>query len=137
MSRLDAGDYKSITKNRFYFNWKTERENYVYKLVFQDEILGLMSCKHHKSEKRIEIKLLAVSKENRGRNKKYDRIAGTLIGFACREAMRHYNIQGCVSLVPKTRLIKHYIESYGMINAGRQLFLEGLSMLKMLGEYEL
>lgn len=130
-------DFKSITKSRFYFDWKKERVNAIYKLVLNDEILGLMSCFHDEKGKRIEIKLLSVSKENRGRDKKYERIAGTLIGYACREAIKYYGIEGCVSLVPKTRLKYHYIEQYGMIDAGVQVFLEGESLLEMLKKYEL
>jgi len=137
VKRLDEDDYKKIVKTRFYFNWKTEKKHDVYKLVFQDEILGLMSCKHYTDEKRIEIKLLAVAKENRGKSKKYSRVAGTLIGFACREAIKYYGIEGCVSLVPKTSLKKHYSDYYGMIDAGWQLFLAGQPMLDMLKEYEL
>jgi hypothetical protein len=134
---LDDDDYKEITKGRFYFNWKTEKTNDVYKLVIQDEILGLMSCIRYDDEQRIEIKLLAVARESRGRNKKYDRIAGTLIAFACRQAMKHYGILGCVSLVPKTSLKKHYAGYYGMIDAGWQMFLMGQPMLDILKEYEL
>lgn len=137
VKRLDDNDYKGLTKRLFYFDWKTEKSNDVYKLILQDEILGLMPCLHHRNEERIEIVLLAVSKENRGRNKKYDRIAGNLIAFACKEVMKHHGIDGCVSLVPKTQLKQHYSECYGMIDAGRQLFLEGPSLLKLLNEYEL
>ncbi|MGV3612856.1 MAG: hypothetical protein ACO1N0_17980 [Fluviicola sp.] len=135
--RLDNDDYKILTKSRFYFNWRTEKVNDVYKLVLDDEILGVMSCIHHKEEERIEIVLLAVSKDNRGRNKKYDRITGNLIAFACKEGIKHYGINGCVSLVPKTSLKQHYSDLYGMMDAGRQLFLEGGALLNMLREYEL
>ena len=122
LKRLDDDDYKEITKSRFYFNWKTEKGKDVYKLVLDDDILGVMSCMHHEDEERIEILLLAVSKENRGKNKKYERIAGNLIGFACREAMKYHGANGCVSLVPKTSLKPHYSAFYGMIDAGWQMF---------------
>lgn len=104
IKQLNDDDYKAITKSRFYFNWKTEKSNDVYKLVLGDEILGVMSCIHYQEEERIEIVLLAVSRENRGRDKKYERIAGNLIAFACKEAMKYHGINGCVSLVPKTSL---------------------------------
>ncbi|AEA43378.1 hypothetical protein [Fluviicola taffensis] len=134
---LDDDDYKKISKAQYYFNWKTEKGNNVYKLVLKDEVLGLLSCVHYKNEKRIEIRLLAVSKENRGKSKKYERITGTLIAFACKEAMKKYGIEGCVSLVPKTILKGHYMTCYGMLDAGRQVFLEGQSLLDILKEYEL
>ena len=132
-------DYKGITKKRYFFNWKTEKKYDVYKIrrVGNDDILGVMSLMNHAGEKRIEIKLLAVSFENRGNKKQYEGIAGTLIGFACREAVKYYGNEACVSLVPKTEIKEHYISKYGMINAGDQIFLEGLPLLKILKNYEL
>lgn len=132
---LDEDDYKQITKTRYYFNWKTEKEYSVYKLICRGDILGLMSCLINVNEQRIEIKLLAVSKENRGGNKEFDRIAGTLIGFACREAMKLYGKEACVSLVPKTKLKQHYIDRYGMLDAGWQVFLVGGPLLEIIKEY--
>ncbi|HNR85335.1 MAG TPA: hypothetical protein PKN22_02830 [Taishania sp.] len=134
---VDEQDFKQITKSKFFFNWKEEKKNIIYKLMLDDEILGLMSCFDNEGDKRIEIKLLSVSKENRGQNKRYERIAGTLIGYACREATKRYGIEGCVSLVPKTQLKHHYIQQYGMMDAGKQVFLEGEQLLRMLKEYEL
>lgn len=60
---VDEQDLKLITKSKFYFNWKEEKQHDVYKLVLEDEILGLMSCFDDKGDKRIEINLLSVSKE--------------------------------------------------------------------------
>lgn len=132
-----SDDYKRITKHRYFFNWKTERKNIVYKLRRKDNdtVLGLISLINHEKDQRLEVKLLAVSVENRGRNKQYERIAGTLIGYACREAIKYYEIKGCVSLKPKTELKKHYIVKYGMMDAGHQIFLEGVSLLKILNAY--
>lgn len=134
---VDEQDYRQITKSRYYFNWKTEKGNDVYKLVLQDDILGLMSLVYDAAEKRIEINLLAVSKENRGENKQFDRIVGILIAFACRKAKKHYGFEACVSLVPKTQLKQYYINKYQMYDAGRQVFLAGLPLLNILKEYEL
>lgn len=50
----------------------------------------------------MEIYLLAVSKESRGKNKRYEGIVGNLIAFACREAIRLYGEIACVSLISKT-----------------------------------
>jgi hypothetical protein len=84
----------------------------------------------------MEIILLAASKENRGKVKKYDGIAENLIAFACREAVKLFAENACVSLYPKTELKKHYIEKYGMLNAGKQLYLEGLSLYRLLRKTE-
>jgi hypothetical protein len=131
-------DYRRITKANYFFNWKIEKKYNVYKLRRKDSdiILGLMSLANQPNDKRIEIKLLAVSIENRGKSRKYARIAGSLIGFACKEAMKHYGSLGCVSLVPKTELKKHYIDAYEMKDAGKQVYLEGLPLLKIITNYE-
>lgn len=109
----------------------------VYKLRRSDNevILGLISLEIIDNEKRIEIKLLAVSVENRGSGKEYDRIAGTLIGYTYREAVKRYAVNACVSLLPKTELKPHYIAKYGMIDAGKQIFLEGVPLLKTVNNY--
>lgn len=135
---VDEGDYKKITKAKYWFDWNTEKDCVVYKLRLEHthEILGLMSLIHHEEEMRFEIHLLAVSKENRGKGKVYKGIAGNLIAYACRQAVKRYAINGCVSLVPKTELKGHYMKQYGMLDAGWQLFLEGRSLLNLLYQYE-
>lgn len=100
-------------------------------------MLGLISLIIYEEEKRVEIKLLAVSKENRGAKKQYGRIAGNLIGFACREATRLFGIEGCVSLVPKTELKQHYMREYRMKDAGCQIYLDAGASVRMLIRYEL
>ncbi|MFV7234569.1 N-acetyltransferase [Flavobacterium sp. ZB4R12] len=132
-------DFKVITKAKYFFNWKQEKENIVFKLRIEDadEILGLMSLKHFQHEERFEIKLLAVSKENRGKDKKYDGITENLIAFACREAVKLHAESACVSLFPKTKLKMHYVEKYGMQDAGRQVFLGGISLYRLLEKNEI
>jgi hypothetical protein len=131
-------DYKIITKAKYFFDWKLEKQNSVYKLRIDgsDEILGIMSLIHIKHEERFEIKLLAVAKENRGKNKKYEGIDENLIAFACREAIKTDAEKACVSLFPKTELKAHYIEKYGMLDAGKQIYLDGVSLFKLLEKNE-
>lgn len=135
---VEDRDYRKITKRHYWFDWKTEKDHLVYKLRLADsqDILGLMSLIHYQEEKRFAINLLAVSKENRGKQKVYEHIAGNLIAYACREVLKLYTLDGCVSLVPKTELRSHYIKKYGMFDAGWQLFLEGRSLLNLLTKYE-
>ena len=132
-------DHKKITKSKFFFNWKTEKENEVYKLMIAgtDEMLGLMSHINFPEEQRLQINLLTVAKENRGKDKIYDGIAGNLIAYACREGNRLYAEEACVSLQPKTELKKHYMEFYGMHDAGMQVFLEGPNLFRLLEKYKI
>lgn len=114
VSRLGDEDFKGLTVKRYSFNWKKLKGvSDLFKLTLLDnkEIRGLMAVDHYPDEKRLEIKLLAVSAENKGPEKQYERIAGCLIAYACREAVKNYSSYPCVSLIPKTELKQHYIEN--------------------------
>ena len=122
--KAEEKDIKFLVKKRFSFVWKRfEDSTTIYKLQIEGEdgILGAMGLVDWPEEKRIEIKLLASSVENVGKQKLYDGIAGCLIAFACRLAVAKYGAEACVSLVPKTELIKHYMQKYHMQHAGWQL----------------
>jgi len=134
----ETKDFKLLTKKRFSFAWKTFRNSTtIYKLEIKgvDGILGVAGLIDWPEEKRIEIKLLASSVENIGEGKFYDRIAGCLIAFACSVAVSKYGPDACVSLVPKTELVGHYMRKYHMEHAGWQLYLEGNNLVKLLKEY--
>lgn len=138
ISVVNEEDFKTLTKKRYSFSWKSFKgKATIYKLGIEgiDDILGVMGLIHVKEEKRIEIKLLASSAENIGKTKVYDGVAGCLIAFACKLAVREYGTEACVSLVPKTELVSHYMKKYYMLNAGWQLYLEGGVLIKLLKEY--
>jgi hypothetical protein len=97
--------------------------------------LGVMGLVDVPEEKRIEIRLLANAKENKGRNKVYDRVAGCLIAFACFGAAEKYQDEACVSLLPKTSLVRHYMHKYRMVHKGRQLCLEKEALYYILKKY--
>jgi hypothetical protein len=123
---------------QFSFNWKNVKKQYpVYKLTVLDnnDILGLIALVEYLEEERIEIKLLAVSKDNIGKGKQFDGIAGCLIAFACKQALLKFKRFPCVSLIPKTEIKQHYIDKYGMTDAGWHLFLEGMSLFNIVKEY--
>jgi hypothetical protein len=87
-------------------------------------------------EYRIEIRLMAVLKEQIGRNKTLDRIAGNLFAFASKLSIIKYGALAAVSLVPKTELGQYYMDKYGFEQAADSLFLEGLSLLRLIYEYD-
>ncbi|MBC7862476.1 MAG: hypothetical protein IAF38_05830 [Bacteroidia bacterium] len=111
--------------DRFGFSWWKERGKDVLKLelITTNKIIGLMSLIDIPHEFRIELSVLEVSKENIGRGKKYDGIAGALIAFACNEAFDK-GYSGFVSLEPKTKLIQLYKEKYGFLQYGRMMATE-------------
>ncbi|MGF6850227.1 hypothetical protein QFZ51_005462 [Chitinophaga sp. W3I9] len=112
------------TKKRFDFDWEREVEIETYKITFinDDYILGLMSVQINSSERRCEIRLLELSRENRGDFKVYDRLAGCLIAFACKLSFKE-GFNGFVSLIPKTVLISHYMRKYFFSPMGAQLYV--------------
>jgi hypothetical protein len=137
IKELEDQDWKKITIKQFAFNWKKLKGVYkIFKLSLDSEILGLIALNIVEPEERIEIPLLAICSENIGKEKKFERIAGTLIAFACKKAIRNYNWEfPCVSLIPKTEIKAHYIKKYGMLDGGRQLYLEDVPLHKIIKEY--
>jgi hypothetical protein len=135
---IEKWDYDQISAKSYFFSWTEEVDFNVYKLVIigSEDVLGLVSLDFIDSESRIEIRLLAVSVENQGTAKKYNRIAGCLIGYACRTALIRYVNAPCISLEPKTELREHYKNYYNMKDGGRSVFSDGLNLIKLSIEYE-
>jgi hypothetical protein len=146
---LSNEDFKAVKKDikRFAkFNWSLYKDKEVYKLKLKagNEILGLMCIIDHTDTQTdaIEIGLLEVAAEHVGADKKIENISGCLIAFACREAIKRGH-DGYVFLIPKTKLVEHYIKYYGfehfpMKTVGRPegfLYLEGHTSRKLIEKY--
>lgn len=119
IEKVQEADFKNIkkTKGGFHFNWKKYRGKELYKLRYKNDpkILGLMCIQEHNDPQTnaIEIELLEAIEENVGKAKKIENIAACLIAFACRESFRRSH-DGFLFLTPKTGLIDHYSEKYGL-----------------------
>jgi signal-transduction protein with cAMP-binding, CBS, and nucleotidyltransferase domain len=135
---VQANDYKSITKSRYFFDWKEEQPQEVYKLniVGSSDILGLVSVEQIPEEWRIHIRLITVSKENKRSDKEYENIAGNLITFISKIAVREYGELACVSLKPKGAIAQHYIDKYGMNITGMTLSVEIDEILELIKIYD-
>ena len=123
---VEGGDWEAIGKSKkFGFRWIKEKGYIVCKirLAAEEEILGLISIEDIPKELRIHVRLIEVSSENRGKNKKYGRIAGCLLAFACRLAFKK-KYEGYVSLYSKTELVEHYKKKYGFREFGMNLYTE-------------
>lgn len=135
---LEPKDFQEIKKGKvFVFDWSLEEKHDVYKICLKGQetkILGLLSLIDHPAELRIHISLIEVVKEQVGREKTLDHIAGCLIGFACGIAFRK-GYEGFVSLLPKTRLIDWYQEKYGFRQYGRLLALEHEQSKRVIDQY--
>ncbi|MEM9340190.1 MAG: N-acetyltransferase [Bacteroidota bacterium] len=135
---VQTNDYKSITKSRYFFDWKKERSQEVYKLtiVGSSDILGLVSVERIPEEWQIHIRLITVSKENKGSDKVYENITGNLITFISKIAVREYGELACVSLKPKDAIAQHYVDKFGMNITGMMLSIEIAEILALINTYD-
>ncbi len=135
---VEPDEFKTLRKERYFFDWKIEKNREVYKLQIKgsSDILGLVSIERIPREWRIHIRLLTVSKENKGREKKYENIAGNLIAFVAKIAIREFGELACVSLRPKSQIAKHYVEKYNMNITGMTLSLEVPEIIDLINLYD-
>lgn len=135
---VEPDDYKNIKKDRYFFNWKTEKEEEVYKLriIGSNDNLGLVSIERIPHEWRLHIRLLTVSIENKGKEKQFDNITGNLIAYVAKIAVREYGELACVSLKPKRQIAKHYIEKYNMNVTGVTLSIEVPEIIDLIKKYD-
>lgn len=135
---VEIDDFKTLQKDRYFFDWKIEKNQEVYKLQIKgsSDILGLVSIERIPQEWRIHIRLLTVSKENKGNEKKYDKIAGNLIAYVAKIAIREFGELACVSLRPKSQIAKHYIDKYNMNITGMTLSIEVPEIIDLINLYD-
>ena len=135
---VEIEDFKSLGKVRYFFDWRIERTQEVYKLQItgSNDILGLVSLDRIPNEWRIHIRLLTVSKENKGNEKKYDKIAGNLITHVAKIAVLEFGELACVSLKPKSQIARHYIVKYNMKVTGLTLSIEMPEILDLINLYD-
>ncbi len=139
ISRLQRSEFRLISNRTGFsgFDWRKEGDYEIYKVTLagDERILGLMSVEDIPHEFRLHIRLLQVNAENKGSNKKIDYIIGCLIALACDKAFKEFPYGGFVSLVPKTRLIKHYETKYGFQQFGRQMAVLGAISRSLIKKY--
>lgn len=135
---VEDEDFMRLTKKRYFFDWKEEKGQEVYKLTKVDssDILGLVSIERIPDEWRIHIRLLTVSRENRGSDKVFKRIAGDLITFIAKIAVMEYGELACVSLKPEDALARHYMNRYGMNRTGLVLSVEISEIRDLIKTYD-
>ncbi|MEZ5106822.1 MAG: hypothetical protein R2757_20120 [Draconibacterium sp.] len=135
---VEIDEFKILRKDRYFFDWKIEKNHEVYKLQIKgsSDILGLVSIENIPQEWRIHIRLLTVSKENKGNEKRYDRITGNLIAFVAKIAIREFGELACVSLRPKSQIAQHYIDKYNMNITGMTLSIEVPEIIDLINLYD-
>lgn len=135
---VEIDEFKTLRKDRYFFDWNTEKDHEVYKLQIEasSDILGLVSIERIPQEWRIHIRLLTVSKENKGTEKKYDRIIGNLLAFVAKIAIREFGELACVSLRPKGQIAQHYIDKYNLNITGVTLSIEVPEIIDLINLYD-
>jgi hypothetical protein len=135
---VEKDDFKILGEDRYFFDWKREKNYELYKLQIKgsSDIIGLVSFEKIPNEWRIHIRLLTVSIENKGNEKKYDKIAGNLIAFVAKIAIREFAQLACVSLKPKSILAQHYIDKYKMNTTGMTLSIEIPEIIDLINSYD-
>lgn len=123
----------------FRFNWKKERESgrVCYALVHGDrELLGVMAVLVHSESSAVEICLLESAQTQIGKKKRYERIAGCMLAYACRISFGH-GFGGFIYLIAKTNLLAHYQKQYGMRRLAGQptCYLDLGDALRLMNEY--
>lgn len=77
-----------------------------------------------------------MSRENKGKEKEYDKIAGNLIAYVSKLAVEEFGELACISLKPKTQIAQHYIDKYNMNTTGITLSLEVPEILDIINRYD-
>lgn len=135
---VEPTDLSKYNQKRYFFDWSTECDFEVYGLSLSnsDDLLGLISIEDIPEECRIHIRLLTVSFENKGKNKAFDHVAGNLIAFVAKLALRKNGHYACVLLRPKSAIAKHYITKYKMRVTGLSMSLEIPELTDLIKEYD-
>lgn len=135
---VEAKELKSFSKKRYFFDWKQEKDFEIYKLVIEgtNDVLGLVSIERIPEEWRIHIRLITVSIENKGKDKKFDRITGDLITYISKMAVEEHSELACVSLKPKGTIAEHYIKKYNMNITGMTLSVEIDEIMQLINIYD-
>lgn len=122
--------------NRFDFDWNSQFPFEVFglRIAHSGEVVGLMSLECRTADSAIEIKLLENARSHIGSGKRYERIAGSLIAFACTKSVK-LGFQGYVCLKPKTHLINYYRRKYGFCYTGIYMISVTNNSLMLIHEY--
>lgn len=138
ISHVDLNDYDRLSPEKYFFDWKKEKAFEVLKLnrIGMDEILGVMSIQTNSDEWFYHIRLLSVSIENAGNSKIYDRIVGNLITYVSKRAIEDFGEKACVTLLPKTNFMPHYIQKYHFKLVGNVLCLTIPEIFTLIEEYD-
>jgi hypothetical protein len=131
-----------LKKDGWSFNWrvafkKANSEIYVLRLK-QDKdkiVQGIVQLVFLNGM--ISMELIEIHPNNRGKNKKFDFVAGCLIAFGCRESFKLDNdYEGYLTFESKTVLIDVYREKYGATQTFKnKMYISPQQGMKLISKY--
>lgn len=131
-----------LKKDGWNFNWKStiKRKNtktYVLRQKWKPEqVEGVLQLRE--SEGMLIMDLVEIAPHNIGiKTKRYDRVAGILIAYACRESfMLDNEYKGFLTFLSKTELVEHYKSRYGARQAlGQRMYIEPEEGMRLISEF--
>jgi len=131
-----------LKKDGWNFNWRSTlrrkgtRTYVLRKYLKPADIEGVVQLRE--SEGMLIMDLLEIALHNIGTGKKkYERVAGILIAFACRESFRlENNYKGFLTFYSKSELVELYKEKYGARQAlGQRMYIDPEVGIKLIREY--
>jgi hypothetical protein len=131
-----------MKKDGWNFNWRSTirskgGQTFVLRERFNSSIVhGVLQLKIY--EGMMIMDMIEIAPHNIGsKRKKYDRVAGILIAFACRESFKlDSDYKGFLTFQSKTLLIELYQEKYGArLALGQRMYIEPEVGLNLINEY--
>lgn len=131
-----------LKKDGWNFNWRStiKRKNtqtFVLRQKWKSEqVEGVLHLRL--SDGMLIMDLVEIAPHNIGsKTKKYDRVAGILIAYACRESFLLENeYKGFLTFQSKTELIELYKSRYGARRAlGQRMYIEPEAGIKLINEF--
>ena len=131
-----------LKRSGWNFNWRTtikkkDTRTYVLRQKWKpDQIEGVLQLRE--SEGMLIMDLVEIAPHNIGtETKRFDRVAGILIAFACRESFTLDNeYKGFLTFQSKTELVELYKRRYGARQAlGQRMYIELGAGIKLIYEY--
>ncbi len=122
------------------FNWvsaftKFKSEVYILIELSNNRVHGCLQLKN--IEGMLIMEIIELAPFNIGHKKEYDKVAGCLIAFSCREAIKlDSNYKGYLTFVSKSALISLYIDKYyATLSIGQRMYIDPIAGEKLINEY--
>lgn len=140
IEKIGLKEIKSVSKE-FSFDWvklSKQKNSQTFALKLDEDIKQVLGLLHLTTYNGMLImNLIQVSKNNIGKTKRYDYIAGCLIAFACKQSFEmETSYKGFLTFNAKSELIKLYTTKYyaKQIN-GQRMYIDPESGVKLINQY--